>query len=151
VIEFATSTAHAYVRYPLEQLLVVAERLGDELANERPPGPHTNSVAAIIVHCCAVAEFWLGHVALGRPTTRDRDAEFVAVATVAELREWVSGAIAQAADDLDAIARHGALANEARAFHTAADGTDTDLILHVVKDLFQHLGHAELTADVLLA
>lgn len=76
VIEFATSTAHAYVRSPLEQLLVVAERLGDELANERPPGPHTNSVAAIIVHCCAVAEFWLGHVALGRPTTRDRDAEF---------------------------------------------------------------------------
>ena len=30
------------------------------------------------------------------------------------------------------------------------DDTDASLVLHVIEELFQHLGHAELAADALL-
>ncbi len=78
LMELTVSTVEIYLRLAGAQMIAVAERLGDERVNQRPPGPNTNSVAALITHCCGVAEFWFGCVGLGRATTRDRDAELVA-------------------------------------------------------------------------
>lgn len=100
------ATALVYLRHGFDQLLRVADRLGDEALNTRPLGQGTNAVAALIVHCCGVTEFWLGHVALGEPSNRDRTAELSATGTLSEL--------------------------------------------HVIEELFQHLGHADLTADFLI-
>lgn len=140
----------AYVRHAYNQMLVVAERLGDARVSERPLGATTNSVAALIVHCCGMAEFWLGHVALGRPTTRDRDAEFTASSTVMELRQLVERSIQTILSDLARIQAGEAIpGHEARA-HLIGGGSDDSVVLHVIEELFQHLGHIDLAADAML-
>src|SRR4249920_2498713 len=66
-MELEVTTADTYMRLAFRQILEVADRLGDESVNVRPPGPETNTVAQLITHCCGVSEFWLGCVGLGRP------------------------------------------------------------------------------------
>src|SRR5215831_6417719 len=102
-MELERGTAELYLRHAFGQMLGVADRLGDERVNERPLGPDTNAVAALIVHCCAVTEFWIGHVALGRPTARDRESEFSTTATVPELHVMVESTLARVAEDLTAM------------------------------------------------
>ena len=150
-MELTPDVASKYVRLAFEQMLTVADRLGDDRVNERPLGADTNAVAALIVHCCGVSEFWLGHVGRGRATTRDRDAEFRATASVVELHDMVAATLSQVEADLAAI-EAGAESpfSEGRQFLVAPEG-DASLVVHVIEELFQHLGHCELTADVLLA
>jgi uncharacterized damage-inducible protein DinB len=134
-----------------EQLLAVAERLGDDKVNQQPLGPSTNSVAGLIVHCCGVSEFWLGHVGVGRPTTRDRDAEFTTTATVAELRTMVDATCRQVDADLaDIDAGTDSAHADGKQLLEVDPGSDASLVLHVIEELFQHLGHCELAADALL-
>lgn len=149
-VELAPSTAHRYLRHAFDQLLAVAERVGEPAVNERPHGPSTNTIAALVVHCCGVAEFWLGHVALGRPSERDREAELQATATIAEMRELVARTVAQADEDLAALdAGRGGDPTGMRRFLLDGDVSDGAVVAHVLEELYQHLGHAELTADAL--
>ena len=149
-MELAHATTTSYVRHAFQQMLAVAERLGDEKVGLRPLGPQTNAVAALIVHCCGMAEFWLGHVALGRPSSRNRDAEFTTTATVAELHALVEQSLETVLSDLSRIQAGAASSgHEARA-HLVGGESDGSLVLHVLEELFQHLGHMELTADALL-
>ena len=106
-MELQRRTAELYIRHAFGQMLDVADRLGDERVNDRPLGSDTNAVAALVVHSCAVTEFWIGHVALGRPTDRDRESEFSSTATVAELHALVSDSFpwvstAEISDDVEA-------------------------------------------------
>jgi uncharacterized damage-inducible protein DinB len=150
-MDLARSTVETYVRLAGRQMIDVAARLGDDRVNLRPPGPNTNSVAALITHCCGVSEFWLGCVGLGRGTTRDRDAEFVAVATVVELRNMVEAMLDQIAADIRSLDGGDANLVHRELASTLEDGDSSDaaLVLHVLEELFQHLGQMELTADAL--
>ena len=64
-MELQPGTIEAYLRLAFTRMVEIADRLGEPLVDQRPLGEHTNAVGALIVHCCGVAEFWLGHVALG--------------------------------------------------------------------------------------
>jgi uncharacterized damage-inducible protein DinB len=152
MIELTPETAHRYVRLAFDRLLGVAERLGDARVNERPHGGDTNAVAALIVHCCGVCEFWLGHVGVGRDSDRDREAEFSTTASVAELRRLVDATVRQVEEDLVALESAPPSPHAGgREFLAEDDRSDASLVLHVLEELFQHLGHAELAADALLA
>jgi uncharacterized damage-inducible protein DinB len=144
------TTAERYLRHAWARMLVVADRLGDERVNLRPHGDGTNSVAALVVHCCGVAEFWLGHVALGRPSSRDRSAEFSSTATVAELHELVDATLATATTDLRALDAGQGGDEGGRQFLLEGDTSDGSIVIHVLEEAFQHLGHMELAADALL-
>jgi hypothetical protein len=148
-MELTADQVALYLDKGFGQLLEVAERLGDDRVSERPLGPSTNSVAALISHCAGVCEFWLGHVGLGREDHRDRDAEFVAEATVAELRDLVAASVAQARADVFALDGTTVFPHEADAFRAVPEGA-TGLALKVLEELYQHLGHAEIAADSLL-
>lgn len=151
-MELAPGTAHRYIRHALTQMLFVATRLGDDKVNQRPVGPNTNAVGSLIIHSCAVAEFWLGHVGLGRASERARDDEFAKTATLEELASMVGQTLGQVDADLKRI--DGGAGSEfaaGRQFLLEGDESDSALIVHVIEELFQHLGHAELAADVLLA
>ena len=148
--------AGAYLDHAFAQMLAVADRLGDPLVNERPLGPSTNAVAGLVVHCCGVAEFWLGHVVLGRPSRRDRDAEFGTAATLVELHALVAGTQTQVHADLAAIDRGEGIAGHPARAHLIgcgegdAEASDASAVVHVLEELYQHLGHMELAADALL-
>jgi hypothetical protein len=144
------STAERYLRRAFTQMLGVVDRLGEERVNLRPHGDRTNSVAALVVHCCGVTEFWLGHVALGRPSTRDRAAEFVATASVAALHDLVERTVEAAAADLARLeAGEGSDEHGGRSHLLDGDGSDASAVLHVLEEAYQHLGHMELAADAL--
>ena len=138
------------MRHAFRQMLEVAERLGDDRVNERPLGPETNAVAALVVHCCEVTEFWIGHVALGRPSDRDRESEFSSTATVSELHAMVEKTLVQVGEDLAAIDEGRTQSDRAgRQFLEGGDESDGAIVLHVLEELYQHLGHMELAADAL--
>ena len=149
-VELAVATAERYVRHAFRQMLAVADRLGDERVNVRPLGPGTNAVAALVIHCCGVTGFWLGHVALGRPTDRDRDSEFSRTATVAELHALVSRTVETAVDDLRRLDAGEGTDVGGRQGLLDGDTSNGAVVLHVLEELYQHLGHIELAADALL-
>jgi hypothetical protein len=130
-------------------MLEVADRLGEPLINERPLGPRTNAVASLIIHCCAVSEFWLGHVALGSPSDRDRESEFSRSATLAELHELVDGTASRAVDQIGRLEAGEGSDAGGRQFLLGGDTSDASVVLHVIEELYQHLGHMELAADAL--
>ena len=149
-MELERGTAELYMGHAFAQMLDVADRLGDTRVNDRPLGSETNAVAALVVHCCAVTEFWIGHVALGRPTSRDRESEFSTSATVAELHAMVESTLAQVAEDLAAIDAGRVQADRTgRQFLEGGDESDGAIVVHVMEELYQHLGHMELAADAL--
>jgi uncharacterized damage-inducible protein DinB len=149
-MELDRATAELYIRHAFTQMLSVADRLGDGLVNERPLGPDTNAVAALIVHCCGVTEFWIGHVALGRPTRRDRESEFSTTATLAELHTMVDSTLSRVHKDLDAIDTGKTHPDKTgRQFLLSGDESDGAIVLHVLEELYQHLGHMEIAADAL--
>lgn len=151
-MKLGIETAATYIDHALGQMLGVADRLGDDLVNRRPVGEETNAVGALIVHSCEVVRFWLAHVGGGQPTERDRDSEFVSAVTVAELHETVAATMAEVRSDLERIAAGDVEADPVlRQFLAGGDESDDSLVLHVIEELFQHLGHMEITADVLLA
>jgi uncharacterized damage-inducible protein DinB len=150
-VELSVDVANAYLRQAFEQMVGVAERVGDDLVNERPVGESTNSVAGLIAHCCGVAEYWLGHEGLGRESTRDRDAEFRTIATVDELREMVAARIAQVEADVADLDRLGLAPGPTRRDELPGGATPASIVVHVVEEVFQHTGHMDIAADVLLA
>jgi uncharacterized damage-inducible protein DinB len=149
-VDRATTTGLASLRYAFGQMLALVELLDARLLNERPTPRGTNAVGALVLHCCAVCEFWLGHVALGRPTSRDRDAEFARTTTAAECRAEVAQALLRVEADLQRLQEGAGRFHAARA-RLAGGGDDHAVLLHVVEELFQHLGQMEVTKDVLLS
>jgi Protein of unknown function (DUF664) len=148
-VELTPATVEVYVRHAFAQMLDVADRLGEPLINQRPLGPKTNAVAALIIHCCAVSEFWLGHVALGHPTDRDRDSEFSRTATLAEIHEMVHETVARAIEHIGRLEAGGGSDAGGRQFLLESDASDASVVVHVLEELYQHLGHMELAADAL--
>ncbi len=147
-MQLDVSTMQLYVRHAYGGMARVLDRLDDETVNLRPPSWGTNSVAGLIVHCCELGPSWFETPGLGRDTERDREAEFVTTASVAELRARIDVAT-QRCDALlvELGAGPSATDHPLRAFLPGTDRTDAALALHVLEELFQHLGHMEVTAD----
>lgn len=108
------------------------------------PGTEMNSLCVLVVHTTAAARFWIGDVALGEDSRRDRDAEFKARGMSA----------------LDLAARFAALEDYARAVLPRitlgslsalrpVPNRDTTVtvgwaLLHALEHTGLHLGHAQL-------
>ncbi|MCB0978753.1 MAG: DUF664 domain-containing protein [Acidimicrobiales bacterium] len=149
-MELDASTIDLYVDHAFTGMERVLDRLDDRTVNERPAGWGTNSVAGLIVHCCELAPSWFTVPGLGREGSRDRDAEFAATASVDELRARIADAkAATSAAVADFLEGPTTPDHPLRAFMPGGDHSDGALVLHVLEELFQHLGHMEVTADSL--
>jgi hypothetical protein len=149
-VELRPETISVYVRQALAGMHRALDRFDDDTVNRRPHGDTTNSGAVLIVHACASSRYWFEHIGLGRPVARDRPSEFTARATIAELHALLD----TTAERLDRLAREldagpTALDHELRDRLWGGDRSDAALVLHALEELFQHLGHLELTADAL--
>ena len=151
-MELTTATVCIYFDRAFRGMHRVLDRLDDPTVNVQPHGPSTNSVAALITHCCGMAPFWLEHVGLDLPTDRDRDAEFVATSTVTQLRDAIDELRSRCEELVGRLeGTPSATYHERRAELPGGDRSDSSIVLHVLEELFQHLGHMELTADALTA
>ncbi len=154
--EISTLDLLRHVDLALDGMCATLESLGDDLVNERPDLPGANSPYVIVRHCCGVMEYWGASELVGRPTDRDRDAEFTASGTVVELVGLVRRQRAQFERDLAGFdGAAPSLRVDQRQRYTAAQAeavsTQGGVLLHVLVELAQHRGHLDLTADLLRA
>lgn len=149
-MEVHGETVAVYVRKVAAGYLRALDRFDDDNVNCKPHGDGTNSGAVIVTHAWASARFWIDHVGLGRPSDRVRDDEFAAVATVDELRFLVRSSaddLARSVLEYDAGPTGTVHESRTRLADEDGDGSDGSLVIHALEELFQHLGHLELTAD----
>ncbi len=142
-----------YMDFALDGMLGCAEQLGDERVNLKPDLDGANSPYVILYHCVQLTHWWVGTMCADREMIRDRDSEFVASGTVADLREAVSIVKAELAEDLndievDAPIRRPDLFPEGA---QARSWTRGESLIHAYEELAQHHGHLEITRDILLA
>jgi hypothetical protein len=137
----------------LDTMAGIVEGLGDDLANTRPTLPGANSPYAILTHCLGVMAWWGGEMVAGHDVERDRPAEFTATGPTAELREKVRRARAEFTHDLEHLDGSAPPARTPDADYADLPygRTQGGVLLHVLQELAQHLGHLEITRDLLLA
>lgn len=148
------TTLQWYVDNALAKLLAQADALvaagGDGLLCRAPDIEGANSVFALVTHCCGVMERWGGEAIAGRPIMRDRAAEFTATGTIDELTELVATQRRRWEADLAGYeagaAPRGPVPWDANDRGSVTQGS---VALHVIEELYQHLGHVDLTVDLL--
>jgi hypothetical protein len=140
-----------FINEALDGMVGIAETLGDERINRRPDLPDTNPPYAILAHCVGMATYWLGSVVCGRPNTRDRDSEFRARGTVAEIRRSVRTLQTQIREDISHVQGDQPLGHSLDLHGHTQYHTQGDVLLHCYTELAQHHGQMELTRDILLA
>ena len=103
----------------------------------------TNSLAVLTAHLAGAEHFWIGEVVGGHPSTRDRDAEFVTVASSGDELIQLMQTVAQETRDVFS-----------RLTSSELDGTcqaqDRTVpvrwcVLHVIDNTSLHLGHMQIT------
>ena len=111
------------------------------------PGDQMNSFCILVVHTTGSARFWIGDVALGEPSNRNRDAEFQAKdlsaaelqARFATLEDYVRGGLERLAfADL-------AMIHPAGRERQVSAGWG---LLHALEHTGLHLGHAQITRQL---
>jgi hypothetical protein len=141
------------VRLILEKfdaLVELTAQLDDTAANAVLPVAGSNSAVQLLVHCCGLLRRWSSTVNLGVEVPRDRSAEFEAVMPVAEAlalaaRTRPAFLADVAATDLTAPPRVSPPDHDDY-WTSSCEG----VLLHVLEELSQHLGHAEVTRDLVL-
>jgi hypothetical protein len=130
---------------------IVAD-LGDDLANRRPPFPGANSPYVILTHCLGVLEYWAGATIAGRSIERDRAAEFTAGGPVAPLLVRAEKARERMDEDLAGFDTWDAPQSVHRDPNDPVPYSETKgaVLLHILEELFQHLGQMEITRDALM-
>lgn len=128
----------------------VIDRLDDAQLNTVPGLPDANSPFQIVTHAFAATEWWCSHVVLGRPSERVRHEEFASTGTAADLIAAADRLRALLRDLAPELAAATALAEDAVTTEDGLDGEWTvgAALMHVHEELAQHLGHLEVTADL---
>jgi hypothetical protein len=142
-----------FAELALRDMARIVADLGDELANSRPPFPGANSPYVILTHCLGVLEYWAGATVAGRSIERDRAAEFAASGPVAPLLVRAEKARRRLAEDLTEL---GAWDTPQSVRGNPDDPvpyseTKGAVLLHILEEMFQHLGQMEITRDALMA
>ena len=135
----------------LSDMVDIAVELGDARINLRPDLPNTNSPYAIMTHCVGSTNDWLGSVLAGRAIVRDREAEFSAEGTVAEIIKAIRELQQQSEEDIIQVRGDQSLGYRVDLHGSMQEHTQGDVLLHCLRELTQHLGQLELTRDILRA
>lgn len=151
--DIPTAVVLHYLDLALGKMCEHLQALGDELVNRRPALEGANSAYAIVTHCCGVMSFWGGVEVAGRPVERARAAEFTATGAVADLVAQVRATRAQFGRDLDGVdlgeAAFGARRRDGFTEpERAGVATKAGVLMHIYEEVAQHLGHLDLTVDL---
>ena len=140
-----------YINDALDGMVQIVETLGDERINLRPNNmANTNSPFVILTHCVGLTRYFVGAALAGRQVHRDRDAEFRAQGTVAEIRQAVRELQQQLQEDIKHVRGDQPLAFPDAVRPPQRTWTQGRFVLQCYKELAQHHGHMELTRDVML-
>ncbi len=140
-----------FVNDALNGMMRILEELGDDRINQRPDLPEANSPYIIMAHCVGLTHYWIGRVCAGRPYARDRDAEFQAHGSLADMQQAVRDLQSHLADDIKRVQvdqpAAGELSDRHADLHHLKQG---DFLMRCYKELAQHHGHMDITRDILM-
>ncbi|HET7034925.1 MAG TPA: DinB family protein [Thermomicrobiaceae bacterium] len=150
---FASPEAAAFwdsIAGTLDSLVGTLEGLSDEQLNWRPPAPDTNSLSVLVTHTLGNVRESLLEIFGGQQVHRDRDSEFRVTGNSAQdlqqrwqqLRPRAEAVLAALTPD----ELHRTYSHPRR-----GQIGGYDVLLLVATHAAQHLGHAELTRDLLRA
>ena len=130
----------------------------DEL-NRRPAGEDTNGLAVLATHALASTRSWLSLATGAEPPPRDRPAEFrVVVHDTGEFMAWFEATAAESRAILDTDQRWDPAKTGVPTWrYDESDTGEHDpvssgwALLHALNHLAEHVGHAQLTRQVLAA
>jgi uncharacterized damage-inducible protein DinB len=133
--------------------LAALDGLSDELLNQPVPLPEANTLYALATHLAGAGEFWTLVLAGGRTIPRDRPAEFHASGTLADLvaryERWIANLHAVLDTLPDAALERHADPTPYRAWQGDEPLTVRACLLHAVEHSALHLGHLQLTRQLL--
>ena len=141
-----------FIHRALDGMVQCVETLGDARVNLRPDLAGANSPYVILAHCVGLTRNILGAALGGRPYQRDRDAEFRAQGTVAEIRQAVQELQRHIQEDIKQVR------GDQPPVHPWAprqsymqNWSQGAILLQCYTELAQHHGHMEITRDILMA
>ncbi|WP_010525234.1 DUF664 domain-containing protein [Nesterenkonia sp. F] len=141
----------AFILTKFDELVELVASGDDATANAVPAAgrPETmNSPIQLLVHVCGMMRRWSCSVNRGLPVPRDRDAEFTARMPVADALALASHTRADFLDDVAATDLDAAPAAVPAGRDHPWTASCRGVLLHVFEEVCQHLGHAEITRDV---
>lgn len=135
-----------------DEILSLISELPQDLVNNKLSVQGSNSPAQILVHCCGMMRRWSSSVNLGLPVPRNRDKEFTIVLPKDELLSLARSTRERFTEDLAHTQMQAAPAalpsgRESEVWLATCQG----VLFHVYEELCQHLGHLEITRDLLTA
>jgi uncharacterized damage-inducible protein DinB len=129
----------------------------DDVLNGPVPLPDANTLAAIATHLAGSTEFWAVQMSTGRDVGRNRQAEFHATVTGADLRARYERLIALVHDALDALpdATMNKIPPQPPTEYRSTGGlgetlTLRDCLLHAVEHGALHQGHIQITRQLVM-
>ncbi len=141
-----TKTADAIVREFSDlhkRFRVVIDGL-DQAALKRAPRDGENSIGVLVWHALGAQRHMLRNAA-GRPSERDRDAEFRALPTASALAELIG----EAERIVPELVKSALERAEPPSSGASGGRSIHELIVHALAHSGEHLGHAELTRKLI--
>ena len=136
----------------LEGFRSALERLDESTVNALPALPDPNSPYQLVMHTVSAVDWWTSHIILGNPTDRDRPAEFVATGSLAEAVALIAVCQSKLRELAPLLAAATDIAPGPRAEQQLGpEWTVGACLIHAYEEMAQHLGHLEITVDLLTA
>lgn len=114
-------------------------------------GGEMNTFAVLAIHTAEAANWRIVHQVFGLPYNRDRDGEFRAIATGAEMRDALQGVLLR----FESLLEHESLPDLLAMPPTIREHTpDWNLgayLLNTIEHTALHLGHAQITRQLWMA
>ncbi|RJN32153.1 mycothiol transferase [Nesterenkonia natronophila] len=140
-----------FILHKFDELVDLAAQLDDDAANTTTSTRGSNSVVQLVTHCCGMLRRWSSTVNLGVEVPRDREAEFEVVMPVAEVLTLAAEARAAFLTDIERTDLDAAPVFLPPGWNDFWTASCAGVLLHVLEELCQHLGQAEITRDVVLS
>lgn len=134
-----------------DELFDLIGQADDAMVNRKPDVEGANSLFAIGNHVLGMMRFWSCTTNRGVEVDRDREAEFTATGSVAELLSQATLTRQLFETDVLSVNGHSKPANPPAGKDAEWLVSCHGVLLHVFEEICQHLGHAELTRDLLAA
>lgn len=138
------------------EIMAKLARRSDAQLNQLLPIPEANTLFAIATHAVGMAEFWTLVLVGGWAIPRDRASEFRASGSGSALLARYEKFISDAHSVLDALPANAMqqVVEPPPAFRSSGgfsseQMTVRDCLLHIVEHTATHLGHIQLTCDLL--
>ncbi|MGI9602207.1 MAG: DUF664 domain-containing protein [Acidimicrobiales bacterium] len=147
-MELGVADYLAFVDVTLDGYRRAIDRLDDTSANTTPPLPGANTGYALVTHATSATRWWLLHILAGQSTDRQRDDEFTSHGPVSDLHDAISRLHTDLHEAAPTLGTVSALANDPGWAPEGRAWTVGGVLMHAYEELAQHLGHLEITVDL---